>query len=128
MPGEDPVLKRLRAICLALPEANECVTWGHPTFRAGKKTFAVLEEYKGHLCICFKATLADQDLLSKDKRFFITPYVGQHGWLSYIADGRIDWRMVEDLVVKSYRLVALKRMIATLTSTSARRTRAMETT
>jgi predicted DNA-binding protein (MmcQ/YjbR family) len=114
MAREDPVLTRLRRICLALPETAECVTFGHPTFRAGKRTFCVLEEYKGHLCICIKTAPAQQGLLSHDPRFFITPYVGQHGWLSYIADGKIDWNLVEDLVVNSFRLVAQKRMLAAL--------------
>ena len=40
---EDRVLERLRAICLALPETDEVRTWGHSTFRARKKAFAVLE-------------------------------------------------------------------------------------
>lgn len=40
----DNALKRLRAICLALPEATEVQAWGHPTFRAGKKMFAAFGE------------------------------------------------------------------------------------
>ncbi len=38
----EKALKRLRSICLALPEAVEIEAWGHPTFRAGKKMFAAL--------------------------------------------------------------------------------------
>ena len=30
-------LAKVRALCLALPEAKEVTAWGHPTFRAGKK-------------------------------------------------------------------------------------------
>src|SRR5207249_8158012 len=67
---EERVLAKLREICLALPGAREVRTWGHPTFQAGKKSFAVLEQYNGHLCICFKATLALQQLLIEDPRFF----------------------------------------------------------
>src|SRR5579884_1620137 len=41
---EQKILFKLREICLALPGASETVTFGHPTFQAGKmKTFAVLE-------------------------------------------------------------------------------------
>lgn len=57
------VLERLRRIALALPEASETVSFGHPTFRAGKKTFAVFENYRGEDTICFKATREDQALL-----------------------------------------------------------------
>jgi len=34
---------KLRGICLPLPEVVETVKWGHPTFEAGKKVFAVLD-------------------------------------------------------------------------------------
>lgn len=37
----DPFLGDLRKVCLALPEAVEVEAWGRPTFRAGKKIFAV---------------------------------------------------------------------------------------
>src|SRR5206468_3249344 len=71
---EEKVLAKLREICLALPEAHEVKTWGHPTFKAGAKTFAVLERYNGHLCICFKTTLPLQQLLIEDAdRYFKTP-------------------------------------------------------
>ena len=80
------VLQKLRQICLALPGTNEVRTFGHPTFRAGKKTFAVFEEYKGQLCIAFKVTASHQYLFLKDPRFFRTPYIGRHGWVSLKVD------------------------------------------
>jgi len=113
----EKVLKRLRMICLALPEAYETTSFGHPTFRAGrtgKKTFAVFENYRGEDTICVKATLEDQALLVLDPRFFVAPYVGKHGWTSMRTAGGIDWTEVEDLVRESYRLVALKSMLAKL--------------
>src|SRR5690606_28743350 len=40
------VLERLRAICLALPEANERVSHGEPTWFAGKgKVFAMFDDH-----------------------------------------------------------------------------------
>lgn len=39
----DPHLRELRAVCLALPESAEVEAWGWPTFRAGKRMFAVFE-------------------------------------------------------------------------------------
>lgn len=114
MPSEKQILKRLRKICLALPEARETKTFGHPTFQAGKKTFAVLEEYGGDLTICFKATRAEQRRLCRHSRFFVAPYTGKHGWTSLKMGGKIGWAEVERMVVGSYRLVALKRMLAAL--------------
>ena len=110
----DPVLKRLRAICLGLPEAVECVTFGHPTFRAGKKTFAVYEEYKGQLCIAFKVDPRHKDIFLSDPRFFRTPYVGKHGWVSLKFSGRMNWTEVRHLMIESYRLVASRRMLSCL--------------
>jgi predicted DNA-binding protein (MmcQ/YjbR family) len=93
---------------LALPGVQEVKTWGHPTFQAGKKSFAVLDEYNGHLCICLKTTLPLQQLLLEDPRFFKTPYSGNKGWVSLIADGRINWKEVRRLVAESYTLLGKK--------------------
>jgi predicted DNA-binding protein (MmcQ/YjbR family) len=103
-------------MCLALPEAYETTTFGHPTFRAGpgKKTFAVFENYRGEDTICVKATHEDQALLVLDPRFFVAPYVGKHGWTSMRTAGSVDWGEVEDLVRESYRLVATSSMLAKL--------------
>lgn len=106
---EEKVLAKLREICLALPEVQEVKTWGHPTFKAGTKAFAVLEPCNGHLCICFKATLPLQQLLVEDPRYFKTPYVGKQGWVSLIADRPPNWREVRRLIKEGYALVTVKK-------------------
>ena len=103
--AEEKVLAKLREICLALPEVQEVKSWGHPTFKARAKTFAVLETYKGQLCICFKTTLSLQQLLIEDPRYFATPYIGKQGWVSLIADTPPNWRDVRQLIKESYQLV-----------------------
>ena len=114
MATEKQVLTKLRKFCLPLPEVRETKTFGHPTFQAGKKTFAVVEEYHGDLTICFKATRAEQRRLRKHASFFVAPYVGKHGWTSLKVGGKVDWAEVERLIVAAYRHVALKRMLAAL--------------
>lgn len=114
MPTTDAILKKLRTICLALPDARETVTFGHPTFQAGTKTFVVLEEYKGELCFVFKAELPVQQALIQSPRFFAAPYIGKKGWTSLRVGGGLDWGEIEDLATQSYRLVASKRMVAEL--------------
>jgi len=70
----------------------------------------VLEWYKGHLCICFKATPPLQQLLVEDaERYFKTPYIGNQGWVSLIADRGPNWRDVKRLVLESHRLVTQPR-------------------
>ena len=102
-------LEKLRRICLALPQAVETTSFGHPTFRAGKKTFAVLEWYKGELCLAFKVGAEHKDLFLRDSRFFSTPYIGKHGWISLRITGRLRWTEVKHLVTESYGLVTQKR-------------------
>jgi len=43
----DP-LARVRALCLALPEAHEVVAWGEPTFRVRNKLFAMYASAGNH--------------------------------------------------------------------------------
>jgi predicted DNA-binding protein (MmcQ/YjbR family) len=112
--NETSLLGRLRKICLDLPEVKETVKWGHPTFEAGKKIFAVLDRYQGRTCIAFRAPQERLATLLADERFYEAPYGARHGWVCMHADGHIDWREVEKLLLASYRQVALKRMLAAL--------------
>ncbi len=110
----DPLLERLRPLCLAFPEARETTTFGNPTFQAGTKTFAVLDTYQGTRCLAFKVTPEEQDMLRQQERFFVAPYTGKNGWTCLRLDGKVDWKEVRQLLKRSYRLVALKRMLAAL--------------
>ena len=112
--GYDKVLKEVRSICLALPEASEVEAWGHPTFRAGKKMFAAFGEGEEGMSIGLKVGFERQDELLKDERFFPTPYAARQGWVSLRIDGETDWDEVRGLVREGYRQVALKRMVKAL--------------
>jgi predicted DNA-binding protein (MmcQ/YjbR family) len=111
---ESRLLARLRQICLALPEVRETTKWGHPTFEAGKKMFAVLDRYEGRTCIAFRAPAERLPALLEDDRFFAAPYAARHRWVCLHVDAPLDWREVEQLLRDSYRQVALKRMLAAL--------------
>jgi predicted DNA-binding protein (MmcQ/YjbR family) len=107
------ILPRVRALCLSLPETSERSSWGHPNFRAGKKTFATLERVQGRPSIAFRLDRDEVTRLTGRKNFFVTPY-GRGLWISLWADKPTDWRVIEGLVRRSYRGVALKRMLAAL--------------
>ena len=51
--------------------------------------------------------------LLRRKNFFTTPF-GRGQWVSLWADQPPDWDLVGDLLRRSYRLVALKRMLRAL--------------
>jgi predicted DNA-binding protein (MmcQ/YjbR family) len=121
--ASDP-LSRLRAICLALPEAAERTSHGEPTWFAGKgKVFAMLDDHHHgapHLSVWLPAGGAQQALIESDpKRFFRPPYVGSSGWVGVVLDTRPDWAVVAWLVEQAYRLVAHPRLVALLPDNGA---------
>jgi predicted DNA-binding protein (MmcQ/YjbR family) len=110
-------LEKLRKLCLAYPATSETASWGHPNFKAGTKTFVAFELVKGRPSIAFRLEPSDVERLLTRRPFFVTPY-GRGQWVSLWADGVLDWKAVTDLVDRSYRLVAQKRMIAALDGSS----------
>ena len=107
-------VNRLRAICLALPEAVEKETWGDPTFRVRDKIFALVRRGDGRLSFWCKAPEGSQMVLvgADPNRFFVPPYVGHKGWVGVQLDPEPDWAEVAALVRRSYRLIAPKRLSA----------------
>ena len=115
----DDVIERLRALCLALPEATEKEAWGDPTFRVRDRIFAMPKRGDGRLSVWCKAPPGSQAVLigSDPDRFFAPPYVGPKGWVGMRLDasgpgGAPDWNEVEALIRRSYRLTAPKRLAA----------------
>ena len=113
---DDPYLGELRKILLDFPEAAEVEAWGRPTFRAGKKIFAVFsgtdERPWG---LIFKPDTDERASLLQDDRFYSPPYFGPGGGLALDLEAApVDWDEVRELADASYRLVALKRMLKAL--------------
>ena len=110
----DEPIKHFRALCLEFPETSEASSWGHPNFRAGKKTFAAVEWFKGRPSFAYRLGPRTADELQQHgSQFFLTPY-GRGQWLSMWIDRKVNWRVVRALLDRSYRIVALKRMIIAL--------------
>ena len=106
---------RLRAICLALPEATEKQAWGEPTWRVRGKLFAQLDDHHhgaDHLAVWLPAPLGEQEamIFTDPARFFRPPYVGQRGWVGVRIDRRPDWGLVARLVAQAYGQVAPPRL------------------
>jgi predicted DNA-binding protein (MmcQ/YjbR family) len=113
---DDPFLAELREVCLALPESAEVEAWGRPTFRAGKKLFAVFDVDDRHpYAVVFKPEPPERPALLEDKRFYLPPYFGPSGWVALdFTAAPVDWVEVAELMESSYRQVALKRMLKAL--------------
>ena len=108
--------ERLRAICLALPQATEKETWGDPTWRVAEKIFAMEKRGDGRISLWCKAPPGSQEILvgADPARFFVPPYVGSKGWVGMRLDDDPDWDEVAALVRRSFALVALRKVAALL--------------
>jgi hypothetical protein len=118
--ARDPLV-RLRAICLALPEAHEVEAWGAPTFRVRNKIFAMYANPDSHhgegrpgVWICSKSAQQDLVLHAKPDRYFRPPYVGPSGWIGAWLDRTPPWGEITELLRDGYRLRAPKKLLAAL--------------
>ena len=114
--SEDPA-ERLRAICLALPEAAETPMKRGPAYRVNDRIFAMDRRGDGRLSVWCKAPPGSQAVLvgADSARFFVPPYFGPKGWVGMRLDAGPDWNEVVSLIRRSYRLVAPKRLAALVT-------------
>ncbi len=105
---------RLRAICLALPEAVEKETWERPTYRVRDRIFAMERADAHGPTLWCKAPPGSQAILigADPERFFAPPYVGPKGWIGMRLIPEPDWDEVAALVGRSYRMTAPKRLAA----------------
>jgi hypothetical protein len=125
-PADERLLERLRKLCLALPEANEKLSHGEPTWFAGKgKVFAMLDNHhhgSSHLSVWLPQPLGAQDALidGDPDRFFRPPYVGPSGWVGVVLDTKPDWGIVASMVRDAYLHVATAKLRARLARPPAR--------
>src|SRR5437762_1123972 len=112
----DRIIGRLRRICMALPDANEKLSHGEPTWFAGKgKVFAMLDNHHHgatHLAVWLPQPFGAQEALigSDPERFFRPPYVGVSGWVGVVLDTGPDWDAVAALAREAYLTVATPKL------------------
>ncbi|GAA1507670.1 putative DNA-binding protein (MmcQ/YjbR family) [Agromyces terreus] len=111
-----PLVERVRALCLAMPEAVEVEAWGRPTFRAAKPIFTYVGAHMGRpLSIVVKTDPEEHLALVQDDRFYGVPYFDRAHWVGTDLDApQTDWQLLAELIETSYRQVALKRQLAAL--------------
>jgi predicted DNA-binding protein (MmcQ/YjbR family) len=106
----DPI-KSLRSLCVALPEVEERLSHGEPTwFIRGKKVFVMLSNHHhdDRLAFWCAAPEGAQEMLveSAGEKFFRPPYVGHRGWLGVYLDLPVDWDEIADIVADAYCQIA----------------------
>ncbi|GAA4677131.1 MmcQ/YjbR family DNA-binding protein [Gordonia humi] len=116
----DPILARVRACALALPEATEKIAHGRPTFRCGKMFAMYGGSRKGETRSPIDTALliipdpGETQALEQDARFFVPAYMGAYGWLGIDLADHPDWDEVAELLDASFRQIAPKRAVAAL--------------
>lgn len=118
---DDPVLARVRAVTLALPDAAEKVSHGIPAFFT-TKVFAyyggsekLADGYERHVeSVLLLADPAELPALLEDDRTYVPMYLGVSGWFGLHLGGDTDWTEVRELVETSYRLTAGVRRVRRL--------------
>jgi predicted DNA-binding protein (MmcQ/YjbR family) len=117
---EDRRLARLSKICLALPEATRQDFGSHASFLVRKKTFAYfLNDHHGDGIVSLAAKVLPGEntalVAAQPNRFYLPAYIGPRGWIAIRLDvGDTDWSEVRELVLCSYRLVAPRRLAASV--------------
>jgi len=118
---DDPVLARLRAVTLSLPDAAEKVSHGIPAFYT-TKVFAyyggsvkVGDGYERHRAsVLVLADPVERPALLEASYVYLPMYLGPAGWLGLDLDDSTDWAEIGELVETSYRLTAGVRRVRRL--------------
>jgi hypothetical protein len=117
-PGErEETLRRIRELCLALPETSERLSHGAPTFFVREKRaflmVATNHHGDGRFAIWCAAAAGMQEMLvdAGPEKFFRPPYVGHRGWLGVRLDRGLDWDELAGIAEEAYAEVAPPKLV-----------------
>jgi hypothetical protein len=111
------ILDRVREHCLSLPETNERLSHGQPTFFVrDKKTFVMyLDNHHddGRLALWCAAPEGMQSALvdGAPEHYFVPPYVGHRGWVGVRVDRELDWNEIAGAIEEAYLTVAPRKLV-----------------
>jgi hypothetical protein len=116
-PERERTLRRLREICLGLPETSERLSHGAPTFfvREKRAFLMVLTDHHGDGRFAVWCAAADglQAMLveADPDKYFVPPYVGHRGWLGVRLDRGLDWDELAGIAEDAYAEVAPAKLV-----------------
>lgn len=109
-------LQKVRDAALELPEVEERVSHGQPTFFVAGKQFAQFRNNHhgdGKIVVCVRVSSLDEQamLLDADPETYSRPaYLPS--WVSIdVAGERVDWDHVADRIAESWELAAPSRLL-----------------
>jgi hypothetical protein len=110
-------LHRVRELCLSLPEVNERLSHGSPTFFVrDKRTFVMyLDNHHddGRLALWCAAPEGMQETLvpAEPEHYFRPPYVGHRGWIGVRLDRGLHWNEIAGAIEDAYACTAPKALV-----------------
>ncbi|MFS0771332.1 MmcQ/YjbR family DNA-binding protein [Sphingomonas sp. 1P08PE] len=114
---DDTALRRVRDLALLLPEVEERVSHGQPTFFVADRQFAQLRDDHhgdGRLVVCVRTSGSDEQAMlidSAPETYSRPAYLGPAGWVSIDLSTDPDWALVEDRIARSWELAAPQRLL-----------------
>ena len=113
----DPLIQ-VRALALELPETEERLSHGQPTFFVAGKQFAQFRrnhhgDERTVVCVRTSGTDEQQMRIEADPQTYSRPaYLGPAGWVSVnLAGENVDWALVADRIAASWELAAPRRLL-----------------
>ena len=109
-----PHIERVRRICAGMPECEEKLSHGEPTFFVRKKVFCMFANNHhddGHIAVWIPAAPGVQAemIAEAPETFFRPPYVGVRGWVGVELD-RVGEDALKSLIRAAWRIVAPKKL------------------
>ncbi len=105
-----PDVDWIRELCLSLPDTTENIQWGEDLcFKVRGKIFTVLNLADGRFpSICFKCSQEVFDELLQQEGVTPAPYVGRYKWVLLSHSNLLTRAKLEELIRRSYALIATK--------------------
>ena len=105
---------KVREICLSLPDTEEKLAWGEPTFRVGGRLFLMFannHHNDGRIAVWLAAPDGVQrDVVAADPdNLFLPPYVGKGGWIGVRLDRKLPLRAVRAFIEQAHATIAAKK-------------------
>ncbi|WP_445193151.1 MmcQ/YjbR family DNA-binding protein [Sphingomonas sp. Tas61C01] len=111
------VLARIREVALAMPETEERVSHGQPTFFVAGKQFAQVRDDHhgdGRHVVCVRTGGDDEQGMlveAAPETYSLPAYLASSGWVAVDLTGDFDWPLVEDRIARSWELAAPRRLL-----------------
>jgi hypothetical protein len=110
-------LDRIREAVGVLPDVEERISHGQPTFFVAGKQFAQFRDDHhgdGRTVVCVRTGGDDEQamLIEAAPDVYSRPaYLGSSGWVAITLTGDVDWALVDDRIARSWELAAPRALL-----------------